>query len=57
MMMMMITQKSFVDFARPSQPPNDNTPIKEEDKEPLTMEVVTMNKFMTSHLTITKAIK
>lgn len=56
-MMMMITQKSFVDFARPSQPPNDNTPIKEEDKEPLTMEVVTMNKFMTSHLTITKAIK
>jgi hypothetical protein len=46
----------FMDFARPSQPPNDNTPNKEEDKEPLTMEVATMNKFMTNHLTITKAI-
>jgi hypothetical protein len=48
--------KSFVDFAKPSQPPNDNTPNKEEDKEPLTMEAATMNKFMTSHWTITKAI-
>ncbi len=47
--------KSFVDFAKPFQPPSDNTP-NEEDKEPLTMEAATMNKFMTSHLTITKAI-
>jgi hypothetical protein len=48
--------KSFVDFARPSQPPNDNTPNKEEGNEPLTMETSTMNKFMTSHLIMTKAI-